>query len=116
MQSVAERESSDLDPFSPEFRANPFEPYARLREAAPIVWLNKYSIWTVARYDAVRAVLGDWKTFSNAGGGGFTNYFLEKPWRRPSLILEVDPPEHQRTRRVLMQVLSSERLLRLRAT
>jgi len=116
MPSGLERESSDLDPFSPEFRANPFVPYARLREhASPIVWLNKHSIWTVARYDAVRTVLGDWKTFSNAGGGGLSNYFLEKPWRRPSLILEVDPPEHQRTRRVLMQVLSAERLQRLRA-
>jgi cytochrome P450 len=117
MPGVAERESSDLDPFSPEFRANPFAAYARLRaHAAPIVWLNKHSIWTVARYDAVRAVLGDWKTFSNAGGGGLQNYFVAKPWRQPSLILEVDPPEHQRTRRVLMQVLSTERLHRLRAT
>ncbi len=117
MQTDAGSVSSDLDPFSPEFRANPFEPYARLRgHASPIVWLNKHAIWTVARYDAVRAILGDWKNFSNAGGGGLTNYFLEKPWRRPSLILEVDPPEHQRTRRVLMQVLSSERLQGLRTT
>lgn len=117
MPGVAERVSSDLDPFAPEFRANPFEPYARLREQpAPIVWLNKHSIWAVARYDAVRAVLGDWKNFSNAGGGGLANYFVEKPWRRPSLILEVDPPAHQRTRRVLMQVLSAQRLQGLRAS
>jgi cytochrome P450 len=117
MHSDAARMSSDLDPFSPEFRANPFEPYARLRDyAAPLVWLSKHSIWTVARYEPVRAVLGDWRRFSNAGGGGLSNYFLEKPWRRPSLILEVDPPEHQRTRRVLMQVLSADRLKRLRAT
>ena len=116
MPSAAARVSSDLDPFSAEFRVDPFAPYARLREsAAPIVWLSKYSIWVVSRYAAVRAVLGDWKRFSNAGGGGLSNYFLEKPWRRPSLILEVDPPEHQRTRRVLMQVLSAERLQRLRA-
>ncbi len=108
--------SSDLDPFSPEFRADPFTPYARLREyALPLVWLTRYSIWAVARYEPVRAVLSDWKRFSNAGGGGMQNYFIEKPWRRPSLILEVDPPEHQRTRRVLMQVLSPDRLQRLRA-
>jgi len=117
MHRDAARVSSDLDPFSPEFRADPFPSYARLREyAAPLVWLTRHSIWTAARYEPVRAVLGDWKRFSNAGGGGITNYFLEKPWRRPSLILEVDPPEHQRTRRVLMQVLSSDRLQRLRAT
>ena len=91
--------SSDLDPFSPEFRSDPFTPYAQLRElSAPIVWLTRHSIWVVSRYEPVRAVLSDWKRFSNAGGGGIKNYFVEQPWRRPSLILEVDPPEHQRTR------------------
>ena len=109
--------TSDLDPFSPQFRADPFTPYAQLRELGPpIVWLTRHSIWVVSRYEPVRAVLSDWKRFSNAGGGGIKNYFLEKPWRRPSLILEVDPPEHQRTRKVLMQVLSPGRLEQLRAT
>ncbi len=109
--------SSDLDPFSEAFRADPFTHYAQLRELdGSIVWLTRYSIWVVSRYDPVRAVLSDWRRFSNAGGGGIKNNFLEKPWRRPSLILEVDPPEHQRTRKALMQVLSQERLARLRAT
>jgi cytochrome P450 len=117
MPHGAVRQSSDLDPFSPEFRSNPFAAYALLRECtAPLVWLPQYSIWTVSRYEPVRAVLSDWKRFSNAGGGGLANYFLEKPWRRPSLILEVDPPEHQRTRKVLMKALSPERLQALRDT
>ncbi len=108
--------SSDLDPFSPEFRADPFPRYAQLREIpSPAVWLAKYAIWVVSRYEPVRAVLTDWKRFSNAGGGGLSNYFLEPPWRPPSLILEVDPPAHQRTRKVLMQALSTERLQSLRA-
>lgn len=108
--------TSDLDPFSPEFRANPFTPYAQLRELGPIVWLPRYGIWVVARYEQVREVLMDWKRFSNAGGGGMKNYFIEKPWRKPSLILEADPPDHQRTRKVLMDVLSPARLQSLRAT
>jgi cytochrome P450 len=107
--------TSDLDPFSAEFRADPFTAYAQLRALGPpLVWLPQYSIWVVSRYEPVRTVLGDWKRFSNAGGGGLQNYFMEKPWRRPSLILEVDPPEHQRTRRVLMQALTPERLQQLR--
>ena len=115
--SIPSRVSSDLDPFSPEFRADPFTPYAELRDLdAPIVWLTRHSIWVVSRYEPVRAVLSDPKRFSNAGGGGIKNYFLEEPWRRPSLILEVDPPEHQRTRKVLMQALSPDRLQRLRST
>lgn len=106
--------TSALDPFSPEFRSDPFTPYAQLRESGPIVWLSRHGIWAVARYEQVREVLSDWKRFSNAGGGGMKNYFIEKPWRRPSLILEVDPPEHQRTRKVLTQVFSSARLQSLR--
>jgi cytochrome P450 len=111
------RLSSELDPFSEQFRADPFTYYAQLRRMdAAIVWLRRHSIWVVSRYEPVRAVLSDWRRFSNAGGGGIKNYFVEKPWRRPSLILEVDPPEHNRTRKVLMQVLSPDRLARLRST
>lgn len=105
---------SELDPFSPEFRADPFPRYAQLRELGPVVKLARYNIWTVARYEYVRQVLNDWKRFSNAGGGGMKNYFVEKPWRPPSLILEVDPPQHQRARKVLMDVLSPARLQQLR--
>jgi 4-methoxybenzoate monooxygenase (O-demethylating) len=112
--SALERVTSDLDPFSPEFRSDPFTGYAELRRLGPIVWLPRYGIWAVARYAHVREVLSDWKRFSNAGGGGMKNYFVEKPWRKPSLILEVDPPDHTRTRRVFTQVLSSARLQALR--
>jgi cytochrome P450 len=104
------RVTSDIDPFSPEFRANPFPYYAQLRALGPIVWLEKYDIWCVQHYAQVKAVLSDWDNFSNAGGGGLTNYFKTKPWRKPSIILDVDPPEHSRTRKVLMGVLSAPAL------
>lgn len=113
LDSVA---SSDLDPFAPEFRADPFPRYQQLRELGPIVWLKRHGIWVVARYDRAREVLSDWKRFSNAGGGGLRNYFIDKPWRRPSIILEVDPPDHTRTRKVFMEVLSPARLQQLRPT
>jgi len=105
---------SRLDPFSPEFRADPYRHYAELRALGPIVWLERYDIWVVARHDPVCAVLADWRRFSNAGGGGIRNHFREKPWRPPSLILEVDPPDHGRTRAVLLRALSATRLKALR--
>jgi 4-methoxybenzoate monooxygenase (O-demethylating) len=108
--------TSDCDPFSPEFRSDPFSAYDTLREAGPIVRLTRYGIWCVSRYEQVREVLSDWKRFSNAGGGGLRNYFVEPPWRKPSRLLEVDPPEPSRTRRVFMNVLSAARLQSLRAT
>jgi cytochrome P450 len=100
------RVTSDLDPFSPEFRADPYAHYAQLRALGPIVWLERYGIWVVSHYEQVRAVLTDWEVFSNAGGGGLANYFAVPPWRPPSIILEVDPPAHSRTRAVLMRVVS----------
>lgn len=107
---------SGLDPFSPQFRADPFSAYEQLRELGPLVWLPQYGIWTVARYEQVREVLADWKRFSNAGGGGLRNYFVDKPWRPPSIILEVDPPAHTRTRKVFMDIISQARLASLRET
>jgi cytochrome P450 len=105
---------SDLDPFSPEFRADPYVHYARMRALGPVIWLERYGIWAVSRYDAVKAALSDHGTFSNAGGGGLANYFVDPPWRRPSIILEVDPPEHDRARKVLLRVFSRPALQALR--
>jgi 4-methoxybenzoate monooxygenase (O-demethylating) len=98
--------TSDIDPFSPEFRADPFSFYAELRRLGRVVRLERYGIWAVSHYDDVRQVLTDWEVFSNAGGGGLANYFKQAPWRPPSIILEVDPPMHERTRTVLMRVVS----------
>ena len=92
---MSSRVTSDLDPFSPEFRADPFAFYAELRALGPIVWLERYGIWVVSHYEQVRAVLTDYDVFSNAGGGGLTNYFEVPPWRQPSIILEADPPAPQ---------------------
>lgn len=108
------RVTSDLDPFSPEFRADPYAAYARLRALGPVVWLEKYQIWAVSHYAVCQKVLTDYETYSNAGGGGIANYFKEKPWRKPSIILEVDPPEHTRTRTVLSRALSPRVLRQIR--
>lgn len=106
--------TSTVDPFSPAFRSDPFAAYVELRELGSVVWLSRYRIWAVTRYQQIREVLTDWRRFSNAGGGGLRNYFTDKPWRPPSLILEVDPPAHTRTRKVFMDVVSSARLASLR--
>jgi 4-methoxybenzoate monooxygenase (O-demethylating) len=114
MSAVTQRVVSDLDPFSAAFRADPFSHYEKLRSLGPIVWLEKYDIWAVSHHETVAAVLNDFGTFSNAGGGGLANYFKEAPWRKPSIILEVDPPDHERTRAALTRVLSPRTLKAIR--
>ena len=58
---------SSLDPFADDFLAAPYLFYAELREAGPVVWLERYGLWACARHAEVQAALGDWQTFSSAG-------------------------------------------------
>ncbi|MBV9757352.1 MAG: cytochrome P450 [Alphaproteobacteria bacterium] len=107
--------ASDVDPFCAEFFEDPFPVHDELRELGPVVWLTRYNVWAVARYAEVYAVLNDWQTFSSARGVGIQDVSKEKPWRPKSLVLETDPPLHDRTRRVLNRVLSPAAMQRLRA-
>src|SRR6516162_7750628 len=95
-----------VDPFSMEFFADPFPTHEVLRETAPVVYLDKWNVYGVARYAEVHAVLNDPATFCSSRGVGLSDFKKEKPWRPPSLILEADPPAHTRTRAVLSKVLS----------
>ncbi|MEY9173878.1 cytochrome P450 [Bradyrhizobium elkanii] len=104
----------DVDPFALEFFADPFPTHERLREAGPVVYLDKWNVYGVARYAEVHAVLNDPATFCSSRGVGLSDFSKEKPWRPPSLILEADPPAHTRTRAVLSTVLSATVMKQLR--
>jgi 4-methoxybenzoate monooxygenase (O-demethylating) len=107
--------TSEIDPYTAEYFEDPFPAHEALREAGPVVWLSRYDVWAVARYDEVRTVLADWADFSSARGVGLADFKKEKPWRLPSLVLETDPPLHDRTRKVLDRVLSPAAIRKLRA-
>ena len=106
---------SGLDPFSEAYLADPHPAQEALREAGPVVRLTHYNVWAVARYQEVYDVLNDWRTYSSARGAGLSDFKKEKPWRLPSLVLETDPPLHDRTRKVLDNVLSPAAMRGLRA-
>jgi 4-methoxybenzoate monooxygenase (O-demethylating) len=105
---------SDADPFSIEFFEGPHRIHEELREAGPVVWLGRYGVYAVARHAEVHAVLNDWRTFCSSRGVGMDDYATDTPWRPRSLVLETDPPEHDRARAVLNRVLSPAAMKRLR--
>jgi 4-methoxybenzoate monooxygenase (O-demethylating) len=98
---------SEIDPFSMEFLADPHPGHEALREAGPVVWLGSYGAYAAARYAEVREILADPATFCSSRGVGLSDFAREKPWRSPSLVLERDPPEHDRARAVLNRALSA---------
>lgn len=97
---------SGLDPFSKAYFDDPYPFQEALREAGAAVRLSRYDVWAVARFEHVRAMLFDWRTFCSSRGVGLADFEKETPWRPRSIVLEVDPPMHTRTRSVLNRVLS----------
>lgn len=104
----------DLDPFAADFLTDPYPYHQMIREAGPVVRLPKYGVWAMARYADVRAALDDWQTFCSGRGVGLSDFAKETPWRPPSLLLEVDPPLHDRTRGVVRRILTPSALKALR--
>jgi cytochrome P450 len=115
MPSATNAAVSDVDPFCDEFLGDPYPFHEVLREAGPVVWLERYGIYASARHAEVRAALTDWQNFSSAAGVGIDDFRRSKPWRPPSPILEADPPLHTRSRTVLNRALSAKAMAGLRA-
>src|SRR3981081_1286260 len=60
--------TSTLDPYSDQALLNPWPLYRELREVAPVVWLEKYGMFALTRYDAVARTLRDWEAFPSSFG------------------------------------------------
>ena len=77
----------------------------RLRELAPVVWLNRENIAILGRWEHVSEGLRDWETFSNTS----------RPWHdpnsvRPEILLTDDPPKHSQVRAIIATALSPRAL------
>ena len=116
IDTMIDRPVSAIDPFSHAFLNDPYPHHEAMREAGPVVWLEQYDIWAMARHQEVRDALTDWETYCSGAGVGLSDFRKEPPWRPPSIILEADPPLHTRTRAVLTRILSPAAINILRET
>ncbi|MEU6642595.1 cytochrome P450 [Saccharomonospora sp. NPDC046836] len=105
---------SDVDPFAPASLADPIPVDEALRELGPLVWLRKYDLWATGRHETVERIFRDPTVFESSAGTGLTNIKHEENWRPPSVILEADPPEHGKYRKVMTTVLSQRVIRRLK--
>jgi cytochrome P450 len=95
-----------IDPFDESFLADPYAHHDALRDAGPVVWLEPIGCYGMARFAEVQAALRDHATFCSGRGVGLSDFSKEEPWRPPSLLLETDPPVHDRTRGIMNKVVS----------
>ena len=96
----------DIDPYAEEVLLNAEDYYAELRRHGPLVYIPKYSVLACGRYDETREIFSDHTRFVSSRGVGLNDFKYGKPWRAPSIILEVDPPDHTKTRKVMARALS----------
>ncbi len=109
---------------SPDFVRNPYPVYDRLRSSAPVFWSELWGCWLLTRYDQVVAVMQDNQRFSSMGR--VTNV-LQRELPAPVLaqaqplishyskgLINVDPPDHTRLRRLAQKAFLPRTLERLR--
>jgi cytochrome P450 len=104
---VSDLPVSDVDLYTREARVDPYPIYDELRALGPVVYLSRYDLYALPRYEQVRAALMDWQTFTSARGvfvDPGTNAELE------GITLCSDPPDHTMMRGVLGRPLRQDRM------
>lgn len=104
---------SDIDPFSVEGLSDPQRVDEHIRESAGVIKLEKYGVYMTGRHALVEEVFRDYETYESSAGTGITNTKKTENWRKPSVILENDPPAHTKYRRVMASILSQRVVRRL---
>jgi cytochrome P450 len=102
---------SDIDPYSDESLILPWPSYAKLQGMGSAVWLERYEMFALTRYESVTRALKDDDVFSSASGV-MMNDDMNLVLRGNTLCS--DGAEHQRLRRIVAKPLSSAALASLR--
>ncbi|MCE0763299.1 cytochrome P450 [Pseudonocardia kujensis] len=99
--------TSDIELFSDEALAEPYELYRQLRDLGPVVHLPAYDIYAIPRYAALRTVSKNWETFTSTAGVTLNDQMNRAT---EGILICSDPPEHRLMRKVLARPLRGQRL------
>ncbi|KWW99114.1 cytochrome P450 family protein [Carbonactinospora thermoautotrophica] len=109
-----------LEPFSPQFKANPHPTYAALRDHDPVRRVTLPSglpAWLVTRYEDVKAVLADPRLSKDVRRFPDPGRYLVAADLRETIsrhMLNADPPDHTRLRKLVSKAFTPRRVEALR--
>jgi beta-dihydromenaquinone-9 omega-hydroxylase len=110
MTSATEiRPSSDFDPFSPEMIEDPYPSYAGLHAGPRVLHVEKWDIWVLSRHQDVTAAVRDHARLSSSDGVTYVRAPLP-------MMLTMDPPDHERLRRIAGREFAPRDIHRFRST
>ncbi len=108
--------------FTWEFASDPYPAYAWLREHAPVHWTvlpSGVGAWLVTRYDDARQALADGRLSKNpvhhsesAHAKGKVGIPGERSADLMTHLLNIDPPDHTRLRRLVSKAFTPRRIAR----
>jgi cytochrome P450 len=113
----------DFRPDAPDFLADPYPLYRRLRQEDPVHWSPRLKAWVLTRYDDVKRVLLDREISSDR----MRPFFATLPGAEAARVADVikylstwmvfrDPPEHTRLRRLTSKVFNVQSMQAMRPT
>ncbi|HEY7070378.1 MAG TPA: cytochrome P450 [Acidimicrobiales bacterium] len=95
----------EFDPFSDDYFNDPTEVYRRLRDEAPVYHSERYGFYALSRFDDVVLAHRDWQGFSSAHGVDLSTLSQDPELIRSfRMIIMMDPPEHDRFRKLVSRV------------
>ncbi|MEU7869846.1 cytochrome P450 [Dactylosporangium sp. NPDC049140] len=112
-----------FDPWSAEFVARPYPAYARLREESPVLWFEPSRQYLISRHEDVNALLRDrrlGRSYLHVAsheemGRTAPPEFQEPFWTlNNNGMLDREPPDHTRLRRLVSQAFTPRRVEALR--
>ena len=89
----------DYDPYSDEAMRDPFALYKRLREEAPLFYMEKYDCWAFSRFEDIWNASLDQDHFTATGGQSPGQVMLGEAI--PHTFMTMDPPEHRTHRSII---------------
>ena len=114
-----------FDPWSPAFVAHPYDVYAALREHDPVAWFEPTGQYLISRHDDVNGLLRDrrlGRTYLHVGSHEEFGHppdpeHLAPFWRLVRAgMLDREPPDHTRLRRLVSKAFTPRRVEQLRPT
>jgi cytochrome P450 len=102
-----------FNPMAPEFLADPYPTYHRLRTEDPVHW-SPLGFWVLTRYDDVVAVLRDQRFAKEPMIAAVAARFGISPGTIGLSMLDRDPPDHTRLRGLVSKAFTPRVVERLR--